>query len=249
MKRIQRTELIVLKSEKSGENHRLVTIFTESLGLIRALAFGASGSKSAMRGTTTPFCLADGELYHDPVKDLWRITHLNGKDLYDGIRENLKKFYTVSFIAEIILKSYGGGDDRVYKLFSKTLKMMDNSQSNLEVEKLLVLYLWRYLWMNGVLPDLGDCGNCGREINRGESVYYKGDELFLCSECRTGAIQELNHEAINYLYTTSKMTYEKAIPLTISESSFLNLKRCLILIVQALVEYPLKTLKSGKSFL
>ena len=94
MKRIERTELIVLKSDKSGENHRLVTMLTESRGLIRALAFGASGSKSKFRATTNPYCLADGELYHDPVKDLWRITQLDGKDLFEGIRGDLKKFYT-----------------------------------------------------------------------------------------------------------------------------------------------------------
>ena len=112
MKRNQRTELIVLQSEKNGENHKLVSMFTEKFGLVRAIAFGASGSKSPMRAATSPFCLSDGELYHDPVKDLWRITHLNGKNLYDGIRGNLKKFYIVSFLAEVVLKTYGGGDDR-----------------------------------------------------------------------------------------------------------------------------------------
>ena len=248
MKRIQRSELIVIKSEKSGENHRLVTMFTENMGLIRALAFGAAGSKSSMRATTTPFCLGDGELYHDPVKNLWRISHLNGKNLYDGIRENLKRFYTVSFLSEIILKSYGGGDERVYSLFSKTLKMIDQSTSDREVEKLLVLYLWRYLWMNGVLPDFSECSQCGRDISRGESVFY-GNGLFTCISCRTGNPLELNQEVINYLYTTSTMTYETALLVQLGERSLLNLKNCLILIVQALVEYPLKTLKSGKSFL
>ena len=249
MKRIQRTELIVLKSEKSGENHRLVTMFTENLGLIRALAFGAAGSKSRMRATTTPFCQSEGELYHDPVKDLWRITHLNGKNLYDGIRENLKKFYTVSFLGEIILKTYGGGDDRVYKLFSKTIDLIDRANCDREIEKLLILYLWRYLWMNGVLPDLGECSSCGRDILRGESVFYKGDGLFCCASCLSGSFEELNQDAIEYLYKTSTMTYEIAIPEPIDETTLFKIKKCLILIVQALVEYPLKTLKSGKSFL
>jgi DNA repair protein RecO (recombination protein O) len=249
MKRIQRTELIVLKSEKSGENHRLVTMFTENVGLIRALAFGASGSRSRMRATTSPFCMSDGELYHDPVKDLWRITDLNGLNLFDGIREDLKKFYTVSFMSEVILKTYGGGDERVYKLFSKTLDFIDRVQSHEEIEKLLVLYLWRYLWMNGVLPDLSECSHCGRDINRGESIFYKGDGLFSCSDCLSGSFQELNQQAIEYLYTSSTMTYERALPVPLDESSLSNIKRCLILIVQALVEYPLKSLKSGRNFI
>ncbi|MDA3809368.1 MAG: DNA repair protein RecO [Spirochaetaceae bacterium] len=249
MKRIQRTELIVLKSEKSGENHRLVTIFTENTGVIRALAFGATGSKSKMRATTTAFCLADGELYYDPVKDLWRITHLYGKNLYDGIRENLKKFYSVSFIAEIILKSYSGGDERVYQLFSKTVKMIDLSPIERDVEILLVLYLWRYLWMNGVLPDLSECSSCGRDLNRNESIFYKGDDHFVCSNCRTESRVELNHEVLKYLSITSVLKYEDAMAIDISDSSLKNLKNCLILIVQAFVEYPLKTLKSSKGFL
>jgi DNA repair protein RecO (recombination protein O) len=249
MKRIQRTELIVLKSEKSGENHRLVTMFTGDFGLVRALAFGAAGSKSAMRATTIPFCRAEGELYHDPVKDLWRISHLNGKKLYDGIRENLKKFYTVSFMSEVILKSYGGGDERVFRLFAKTLDLIDAACDEIEIEKLLVLYLWRYLWMNGVLPDLTECSSCGRDLGSQESLYYSNDGLFTCSSCRSGIQLELNQHALNYLYTTSTMTYEKALPVQIDESSFYSLKKCLILIVQALVEYPLKTLQSGRGFL
>jgi len=249
MKRIQRTELIVLKSEKSGENHKLVTMFTENLGLIRALAFGASGSKSRMRVTTSAYCRSEGELYHDPVKDLWRITDLNGLNLYDGIREDLKKFYTVSFISEVILKTYGGGDDRVYKLFSKTLDFVDRASSHEEIEKLLILYLWRYLWMNGILPDLSECSRCSRDIQRGESVFCKDDGLFYCSHCISGSYQDLNQQAIEYLYKTSTMTYEKALPVSIDEISLLKIKKCLILIIQALVEYPLKTLTSGKAFI
>lgn len=249
MKRIQRTELIVLKSEKSGENHRFVTMFTESLGLIRALAFGASGSRSRMRATTSPFCRSEGELYHDPVKDLWRITDLNGLNLYDGVRENLKKFYTVSFMSEVVLKTFGGGDDRVYKLFSKTLDLIDGSRNESEVEKLLILYLWRYLWMNGVLPDLSECGICGRDIMRGESLFCNHEGQVYCSDCSSGSVQELNQQAIEYLYITSTMTYENALPVKLDESSLLNIKKCLILIVQALVEYPLKTLQSGRSFI
>lgn len=249
MKRIQRTDLIVLKSEKSGENHRLVTMLTESFGLIRALAFGASGSRSRMRATTSAFCRSEGELYHDPVKDLWRITDLNGLNLYDGVRGNLKKFYTVSFISEVILKTYGGGDERVFKLFSKTLDFIDRASNDDEIEKLLVLYLWRYLWMNGILPDLSECSRCGREINRGESIFYQSDGLFSCGDCLVGSFQELNRKAIEYLYKTSTMTFESALPEIIDSSSLLNIKKCLIMIVQALVEYPLKTLRSGRSFI
>ncbi len=249
MKRIQRTDLIVLKSEKSGENHRLVTMFTENFGLVRALAFGASGSRSRMRATSAPYCRSDGELYHDPVKDLWRITDLNGKNLYDGIRGNLKKFYTVSFMSEVVLKTYGGGDERVYKLFAKTLDLIDRSDNDKEVGILLILYLWRYLWMNGVLPDLSECSHCGRDIMRGESVFYKGDGLFCCSGCISSSSLELNQQAIEYLYKTSTMTYEKALSVESDESSLISLNKCLIMIVQALVEYPLKSLKSGGAFI
>ena len=249
MKRIQRSELIVLKSEKSGENHRMVTLFTEESVLIRALAFGASGSKSPLRALTTPFCLCDGELYHDPVKDLWRINHLSGLDLFDGIRGDLKKFYTLSLMSEIILKSYGGGDSRVYGLFSKTLHMIDRTSDDGDREKLLVLYLCRYLRMNGVMADPGECGTCGRGIRRGESSWYGRDGMFHCGACSTENALELNHRAMNYLYDTSSMTLDDALKVKAEESSLLSLKKCFILIAQAMVEYPLKTLKSGGPFI
>ena len=249
MKRNQRTELIVLQSEKNGENHKLVSMFTEKFGLVRAIAFGASGSKSPMRAATSPFCLSDGELYHDPVKDLWRITHLNGKNLYDGIRGNLKKFYIVSFLAEVVLKTYGGGDERVYKLFTKTLLLVDKAINDCDVDRLLILYLWRYLWMNGVLPDLKGCSICGKEILLQDPIYYKGDGLFCCGRCRSRSFLELNHGAKEYLYKTSSMTYEEALPVFLDAEALSNIKKCFILIVQALVEYPLKTLESGRSFI
>jgi len=249
MKRIQRSELIVLKSEKSGENHRLVTIFTSDSRIIRALAFGAAGSKSAMRGLTTPFCLCDGELYHDPVKDLWRVTHLSGKDLYDGIRSDLRKFYTISLLAEIILKSYGGGDEKAFALFKKSILFIDRADKAVDVEKILVFYLWRYLKMSGVMPDPWECGSCGRTVGTGEAVHYRGDGQFLCSSCNRDLSTELNHQALNYLYITSGMTYEEALAVESEGSSLASLKKMLILMAQNLVEYPLKTLKTGSMFI
>ncbi|MBB6482566.1 DNA repair protein RecO [Spirochaeta isovalerica] len=249
MKRIQRSELIVLKSEKSGENHRLVTLFTSNSQIVRALAFGAAGSKSAMRGLTTPFCLCEGELYHDPVKDLWRITHLSGLDLYDGIRSDLKKFYTISLLAEIILKSYGGGDEKAYALFKKTIGFIDRAEKAEDVEKLLVFYLWRYLKMSGVLSDPWECGSCGRTVATSETVYYTGDGQFSCRSCCGESAGELNHRALNYLYMTSGMTFEEALPVETDQSILATVKKSLILIAQSLIEYPLKTLKTGSMFI
>lgn len=249
MKRIQRSKLIVLKSEKSGENHRLVTLFTSQSQIIRALAFGAASSRSGMRALTTPFCLCDGELYHDPVKDLWRITHLSGKNLYDGIRSDLNKFYTVSLLAEIILKSYGGGDEKAYALFEKTIRFIDNGENPVQVEKLLVFYLWRYLKMSGVVADPRECENCGRMAGPGDSVYYSGDGQFSCSSCSNQKSLELNQTALKYLFITSGMIYEEALAVQIEESVLVALKKCFILIAQGLVEYPLKTLKSGSAFI
>ncbi len=249
MKRIERTELIVLKTEKSGENHRLVTMLTERRGLIRALAFGASSQKSKLRAATNPFCLADGELYHDPVKDLWRITQLDGKNLFDGIREDLKKFYTVSLMVEIIIKTYGGGDSRIYKLFSKALGIIDKISSDIDVEKMLVLYLWRYLWMNGVLPDLAECSNCGKEIRRGESLFYLREGQLVCSNCRSNSVLTIGEGSLNYISVTSTMTFDQALMVPVDNYSLGDLKKCLIMLVQTLVEYPLKTLKSGKNII
>ncbi|MBN2657284.1 MAG: DNA repair protein RecO [Spirochaetales bacterium] len=249
MKRIQRSELIVLKSEKSGENHRLVTLFTSNSQIIRALAFGAAGSKSPMRGLTTPFCLCEGELYHDPVKDLWRVTHLSGKDLYDGIRSDLKKFYTISLLAEIILKSYGGGDEKAYALFEKTIRFIDRARENADVEKLLAFYLWRYLKMSGVISDPWECESCGRTVGRSESVFYTGDGQFSCSSCSKELSNELNHQALNYLYITSGMTYEEALTEETGEMVLAPVKKCLILIAQSLIGYPLKTLETGSMFI
>ncbi len=80
-------------------------------------------------------------------------------------------------------------------------------------------------------------------------MYYEGDSLFFCSECRRKTGFSVYKEGLVYLSVTSTMTFEEAKSVSLEKNSLNNIKKCLILIVQDLVEYPLKSLKSGKNII
>ena len=119
-------EAIVLKTQRMGECHKVVTFLTKSKGIITGIAHGAKKIKSALRSATEPLNLCKVYFYHNPVKNSYKISDIDCIESFDEIPCNLSHFYTASLWIEIILKSFGGGDvnSSIFDLFVKSLYLL-----------------------------------------------------------------------------------------------------------------------------
>ena len=102
---------VVLKSARLGEIHRSVTLLIPRRGVVYATAHGAGKAASKLKAAAIPFAYVTAYLYHDPVRDSFKVTDVEPLDLHGTIRADLTKFFTASLWVEVVLRSHGGGTE------------------------------------------------------------------------------------------------------------------------------------------
>ncbi len=72
MHTIYHTEAVILKSQPQGESNKLYWLFTEELGLVRAVATGVRKGGAKLKGQLRDYGLVAVDLVRG--KDVWRLT-------------------------------------------------------------------------------------------------------------------------------------------------------------------------------
>ncbi len=192
MNRQRRFEAIILSSYRFGEIHRSLRLLSEYGELVRAIAHGAASAKGRLRGATGVFTRGICYLYTDPVKNSSKITDFDATELYPAVKGSLESFYTVSVWGETVLQSLasGGADDRVFRLFRESLDALERyiaggtAAAGEAARVLSIRFVWRYLALLGVQPDLQICASCGRAVTSSETLSVRdGAGDVVCGDC------------------------------------------------------------------
>ncbi len=199
MNRLIKDSYIPLGARPLGDNHKSVQILTSRNGLLYAAAFGAGGKQSRLRALIQPFSLCEGELYFDPVKNLWRLKDGNCLEMRDSFHENLSKYYAALFWSELIRKTDGGAGSHDFfqltRTFLQTLERTDHPNA----PTILVTGIWHFLDLEGIRPDLNNCSRCGRTAPVNKAVCYDTEGHVVCSSCRLGHLPVLSAGGRSYL--------------------------------------------------
>lgn len=244
MTRTIKASSIVLKAHPVGENHRGLVMLVREEGLVRPLAFGAQGRRSALRASAVPYNRGIANLHFDGAKNSWRLTAFDTENTHDGLRENLDRFYAASSWAEILLVSHGGGHDSedVFDLASTALALMSEARGKCIME-LRSAFLWNFLTLEGVAPDLSRCGVCGRKTP--DNLYYYSRGLLSCSGCLVDRRQMFPEMAREWLLRLSfGRTPAECMGTEIPEVILKEVENWLLLLVQNLLERPLRSRKN-----
>ena len=95
---------VVLQAARMGEIHRRVALFTGERGVVYATAHGAGKAVSKLKAAAIPFALITAYLYHDPVRNSYKVTDVSARNCI-RIRADLRKFFTACCGWEIVLLS------------------------------------------------------------------------------------------------------------------------------------------------
>jgi DNA repair protein RecO len=168
---------IILRSRAAGEKNRRLDILTPDRGLLRATAYGAAGTKSKLRSAAQGFHAGELFLYEDPVKGYIKVSDIDVRQDFSGIRRDTKKLYAASLLAEIVLNSAGAseGEPESYRLIYSYFEALSDLPAA-QVTLLTAIALWRYLEILGIGPDLFADSDSGAPLPEGRSLYYRFDE-------------------------------------------------------------------------
>ena len=236
-----------MRKTRVGEIHKSLTLFSRQRGLINAMAHGAYKIKSRLRMTSEPFHVVRAYLYHDPVRDQYKITDMESLAALDGIRASVRRYYAASLWAEVVIRSYGGGENfpLLYDLLVAALRMLNPAPDRL-VPLLSCQYLLRFLDLLGQKPDVEHCGLCASELDNRSGAYLSREEqILICSQCAQPTALHLPAGALRYLQSTLQMPLAAALRVGLEERSLRALKETVYFLVQAMLEANLNSIRSG----
>jgi DNA repair protein RecO (recombination protein O) len=251
MSRNFQTAGIVLKNNRFGEIHKGVVLLSPEHGLVSAVAYGAYSAKGKLRGVTNPLCAGTFFLYRDPVKDAVKISDMDCRDFFEGVRSSIVKFFTASVWLEMILKTFGGDARETFSLLLESLRLLDGCAEE-RASWFLVRFLWRYFELAGTAPDTDVCAGCGEARGENQGLFYRrGDTGFFCRECAGGSPGAvfLPADALRCLRRSGGLSREKDAARDPDASSFAALKKVMLFLAGDFAGGPLNSVRTGKGIL
>lgn len=170
--------VIIIKSMDFGEADKLVTVFSEQYGKVRAVARGIKKPKSSLRACVQPFCYSQLHFYQG--RDLELITQGKLLDFFGNAREDLERTLYCVYLMELLDKSLM---DRMpvpglLHLTLDTLRFINDHGLNPLLVRRFELQLAIHL---GYRPVLEQCVSCGQ--NQSLTGFSLAEGGMLCREC------------------------------------------------------------------
>jgi DNA repair protein RecO (recombination protein O) len=245
-------EALALRARESPGGSRILTLMTAEAGLVDVFVFG--GPKSKLRSLASPYAAGRAFVYLDPVKDFQKLSDFDVRDSFPALRENLNRLWAAGLVAELLVKTSGGGGDYplVLELSLDCFQALEGSEAGADGPPLL-LFLWRLVNLLGLGPDPGACASCGKELRPSRAApdcaaaYSFALECFLCPSCAAEADRtlRLGSGALRWLVRSLELPFAEAARLPLLPGTVATLRSFLFALARMAAESPLASLESG----
>lgn len=249
----------VISLKPLGENNQSVTLLTKSKGIIYATLYG--GPKSRLRSLVNQWHSGTIFLYDTPEKNQIKISDFDVKNYHVSFGENLFKNYAASLACELAIKTRcAGSPEHCWHLingFLDGLELANEDQGHVG----LIRFLWRYLALLGIQPQVHDCGICGKSfleplLTPDCKTYYNiVENNFICADCFSNENQNhnllfsLDISALQYLIGLSVLEPSEARKLKIDRQDYNQLKELVFFLIENAVGSKLNTIEIGVGIL
>jgi DNA repair protein RecO (recombination protein O) len=171
---------VVLRTYRLGEADRIVVLFTERHGKVRAVAKGVRKTKSKFGARLEPTSHVALQLYEGRELDI--VTQADTVDHFRTIREDLDRIAKASAMLEAVdqLAQEREPNPRLYQMLLGALRSLSAHDPPLVVPS----FFLKVLALEGFRPLVEQCVECGAE---GPLVAFDLDAGgTLCDGCRRG---------------------------------------------------------------
>ena len=174
---LTKTQGLILKANKLGDNDCLYTILTEDMKKVTALSKGIRSLKHKDFAALKLFCFSEFEF--SSKGNLYYISNANIKNNFYDIRLSVEKLSLASYVLEIasVMSEYTEGDTEYFRFILNTLYFIEHADENMllsELKKLKSLFEIRSASFAGFMPHLTSCINCGDEKNLAYFDIFEG---------------------------------------------------------------------------
>ena len=215
---ISQTSGIVLKTQNWRETSKLVTLYTEDFGKIKAIAKGLKVKKGKGTGGLGQF--SENEIiFYKKRNGLHLIDKWNFKDSNSALYGSFKKLVIASIMVEIVNGCVSGEErnPRLYGLLKTALGLLGGGGDE---ELFLASFMLHFLDNLGYKPHLERCSRCKTEKFSGPLFFALNKGSLTCGNCKTDkdrlvVVDREMKGALKYLQNISvrKSTRLKLMPL------------------------------------
>lgn len=173
---------LVIRTVDIKETDRLITIFTEEMGVVSAMARGARSLKSRKMSSTMQFCYSSFVLYTQG--DKYWIKEASLIESFFDIRKTIEGLSLANYIAEVLSDvAIAEADKDLLRLSLNSLYAI--ASGKYEINKIKAVFEIRAASILGFMPDVIACHKCGERL--GEFFFDIMDGSIECHKCRREA--------------------------------------------------------------
>lgn len=154
-----KTRGIIARRADYGESNAMITILTEELGAISAVAYGVRSKKSKTKAATQVLCFGEFVL-SNKGGDIYRIDSVEIIDSFYPICEDITKLSLANYILELGADSLSDGDGRILSLILNTLYVI--CYKNIDIFLAKAVFELKLMQYAGYEPTLDQCIRCGK---------------------------------------------------------------------------------------
>lgn len=213
---ILKTEAIVLRTYDFRETSIIAHFFTKNYGRLSGILKGIRKDARKFASTLEPFSLNEIIFYTSRSSELHLVSQCDLRDNFANIRTQVASVGFASCIVELIqrLTALEEKNEEAYQLAARALSQIDSGG---DCEKVLRIFIIKFLKLIGFRPRLDGCVRCNKNIieNASFSAKYGG---LLCAGCAgvDSYSSDVRKGTIASLLYMEQNSYEDALRLELS---------------------------------
>ena len=173
---------LVIRTVDIRETDRLITIFTEEMGVVTALARGARSLKSRKMSSTMQFCYSSFILHKQG--DKYWIKEASLIESFFDIRKTIEGLALANYITEVLSDvTIAESDKNLLRLSLNSLYAI--ASGKYEISKIKAVFEIRAASILGFMPDVISCYKCDEKL--GEFYFDIMSGNIECQKCRREA--------------------------------------------------------------
>ncbi len=235
---------LIVREQAVGENDKLITVLTDSLGIVKAFVRGAKNIRSPKSAATQLLCYSQLCIYKN--KDKYIIDEASVKEMFVRLRTDVVKMSFAQYFCELAINlcpKEQSANDHLRLLLNGVYLLASGKRDPLLVKACVEM---RLLCLAGYMPDLLMCRGCGKYETE-NMLFLPEKGAIICESCyaksRVAPAQPLTAGALQALRHTAYADFEKLFSFHLSETGLKSLNRATEQYLAYCTEYCFKTLQ------
>lgn len=203
---MEKTNGLIIRQSDYGDGNRMLTVFTEDFGIIKAAVYGVKKAKSRQSAASQFLSWAEFVLYFGKG-EVASVNSVTSLESFFPIYEDLQKLALCSYMCDAVCRVQAPSVPN-----PTLLKLLLNcfyacAYMNVSVQKVKTVFEWRLCADMGYSPIISKCAACSEK--KPPAFFSLPANGFICRDCFSPTaggvpVSEDEYKTIGYILTANE---------------------------------------------